>query len=65
MAYYLPKDEYAKIMDEINTNYYNAYSGKRFCAHESLGVDKEYYIYYFYNYGFNDYEIVAKVKNRG
>ena len=61
-TYYLDKAEYAKIMSQINTNYFDLYEGKRFCAHYSLGTDDRYYIYYFENYGYNNYNIVEKIE---
>ena len=51
--------EYAKIISEINTNY-EIYRDKPFSIHYSVGIDKHYYVYYFENHGFNDYNIVEK-----
>lgn len=52
-------------MSEINLIYHETYKGKRFCVHESVDVDGNYCFYYFYNYGFNNYDIVSKVENKG
>ncbi len=60
-TYYLNKTEYAKIISEINSNY-EMYRNKRYPVHYSLGTDDRYYIYYFENHGFNDYNIVLKVE---
>ena len=56
---YLSLAEYAKIVSEINTNY-ELYKNERIGIHHSLGFDNRYYIYYFENHGFNDYNIVEK-----
>ena len=58
---YLKQREYAKIISEINTNY-DLYRGKPYCIHHSLDIDGVYYIYYFENRRFNDYNIVQKFK---
>ena len=55
----LSKKEYAKIISEINTNY-NLYANKRYAVHYSVGIDNRYYVYFFENHGFNDYNIVEK-----
>ena len=58
-AYTLDTVEYAKIVSEINTNYAR-YKDTAFAVHYSLGVDNLFYVYYFENHGFNDYNIVGK-----
>ncbi|MBP5383792.1 MAG: hypothetical protein J6Y57_02340 [Lachnospiraceae bacterium] len=55
----LEKQEYAKIINEINSNY-GLYKDLPFAIHYSIGTDNRYYIYYFENHGFNDYNIVEK-----
>ena len=55
----LNSKEYAKIISEINSNY-ELYRKKRYSAHYSIGVDDRYYIYFFENHGFNDYNIYEK-----
>lgn len=55
----LDANEYAKIISEINSNY-EIYKGQLIAAHYSLGIDGIYYIYYFENHGFNDYNIFEK-----
>ena len=55
----LDSKEYAKIISEINTNY-DLYRNESFAIHFSVGLDDKYYIYYFENRGFNDYNIVEK-----
>lgn len=57
----LEKNEYSKIVSEINTNY-NLYKNQRFAVHHSVGIDGNYYLYYFENHGFNDYNIVEKIQ---
>ena len=51
--------EYAKIISEINTNY-ELYKDKPYPVHYSVGVDNRYYVYFFENHGFNEYNIVEK-----
>ncbi len=55
----LPRGEYAKIISEINSNY-ELYRNKKYAIHHSLGLDNRYYLYYFENHGFNNYNIVEK-----
>jgi hypothetical protein len=55
----LEAKEYAKIISEINTNY-ELYKNEKHCIHYSVGSDNNYYLYYFENHGFNDYNIVEK-----
>lgn len=57
----LDEKEYAKIVSEINTNY-RLYSNESFCVHCSVGIDNCYYLYYFENHGYNDFNIVEKFK---
>ena len=56
---YLNHSEYAKIVSEINTNF-DLYKDKSYAVHYSVGIDKRYYLYYFENRGFNDYNIVER-----
>ena len=56
---YLPRREYAKIISEINTNY-ELYKNKPYSVHYSVGIDDRYYVYFFENHGFNDYNIIEK-----
>ena len=58
---WLSAEEYKKIVSEINSNY-DFYNGKMFAAHISVGIDNNYYIYYFVNRGFDDYTIVKRIK---
>ncbi len=57
----LEQAEYAKVISEINTNY-ALYKGQRFSIHYSIGVDNRYYMYFFENRGFNDYNIFEKYR---
>ena len=57
----LPRSEYRKILQEINTNY-SLYRGKKFAAHASVGIDGKFYVYYFINEGYNDYTIIKKTE---
>jgi len=56
---YLDYREYTKIISEINTNY-DIYRDKPYPIHYSVGIDNHYYVYFFENHGFNDYNIVEK-----
>lgn len=53
--------EYAKIVHEINNLYYYKYENKKFAMHRSLDTYGNYYIYYFENHGFGDYNIVERI----
>ena len=53
--------EYAKIISEINTNY-GLYVNQPYSVHCSVGLDGRYYLYYFENHGFNNYNIVEKIE---
>ncbi len=55
----LDRREYAKIVSEINSNY-GLYRNKPFAVHYSVGIDDRYYVYFFENRGFNEYNIVEK-----
>ena len=57
----LPKTEYAKIISEINTDY-KLYINDKFAIHYSVGTDNNYYLYYFENHGYDDYNIVEKFR---
>ena len=57
----LSKAEYAKIVSEINTDYFAVYENHRNAVHFSVGLDNRYYAYYFINNGFDDYVFVGKV----
>ena len=57
---FLNKDEYAKIMEEITTNY-NLYKDQPYAIHFSV-YNNTYYMYFFENRGYNDYNIVKKVE---
>lgn len=56
---HLNSTEYAKIISEINTNY-DLYKNKQYPVHYSVGFDNHYYVYFFENHGFNDYNIVER-----
>ena len=58
-ACYLNNKEYAKIISEINNNY-ELYKDERYSIHYSLGIDDRYYVYFFENHGFNDYNIYER-----
>lgn len=59
-TFILDKQEYAKIMSEINTNYVK-YANKPFPIHISYGIDGKVYWFFFENHGFNIYNIYMKV----
>lgn len=59
--YILGKAEYAKIISEINTNY-GLYANESFCIHASVGNDGRYYLYYFENHGYNNYNVYARIQ---
>ncbi len=56
----LDEREYAKIVSEIN-NSFDYYRDKPFAIHYSVDDDGHYYMYYFENHGFDDYNIVEKI----
>ena len=56
---YLDSREYAKIISEINSSY-DLYRDEPFAVHYSVGTDNRYYVYFFENHGFNDYNIIDK-----
>ena len=60
-TFYLSSAEYAKIISEINTNY-SKYEGKKLAAHSSYGVDNKAYIYYFENFGYNNYNVYLRAE---
>ena len=55
----LDKQEYARIVSEINTCY-TLYDGQMFCVHDSYDINDGAYSYYFENHGYNEYNIVSK-----
>ena len=57
----LAEAEFAKIVSEINSNY-DSFKGKEISFHTSIGLDDRYYVYYFENRGFNDYNIFNKLE---
>lgn len=61
-TFILDKQEYAKIMSEINTNYMR-YVNKPFPIHISheVGIESKAYLYYFENHGYNNYNIYMKI----
>ncbi len=62
-TFILNKQEYAKIISEINTNYMSKYVGKPFPIHISheIGIESKAYMYYFENHGYNNYNIYMKI----
>lgn len=58
----LAPSEYAKILSEINDVYYEMYEDKRIAIHYSVGSDGNYYMYYFENHGFDNYNIFEKIR---
>ena len=44
---------------EINTNY-ELYKNEPYPVHYSVGIDNRYYVYFFENHGFDDYNIIGK-----
>ena len=60
-TFWLDKEEYSKIVSEINTVYYTKFKGKRICAHTSFDENGSVYLYWFENRGFNDYNIFLRV----
>jgi hypothetical protein len=57
----LPKDEYGKVIHEINTLYHGMYANQKIFWHETV-IDDTYYLYKVINRGFDDYVIISKVK---
>ena len=58
---FLDRQEYAKIISEINTDY-SIYKNKRIAAHLSYGIDDKAYVYIFENHGFNNYVFLSRDK---
>jgi len=56
---FLERQEYAKIISEINTDY-SIYIDKKIAAHLSYGTDDKAYVYIFENHGFNNYIFIAR-----
>lgn len=56
----LDKDEYGKIVSEINAVYFWKYKNKRKGIHMSYDIDGRPFWYFFENYGFNAYRFVKK-----
>lgn len=57
----LSKKEYAKVVSEINTNYYSNYVGKN-DGYLKLATDHGYFCYRFEIFGFDNYNIYEKEK---
>ena len=57
-TFILDTGEYAKIYNEINTNY-SKFEGKEKCVHLSYYGEKAY-MYYFENHGFDNYNIYMR-----
>lgn len=55
----LPRQEYGKIIHEINTNY-SKYKGKKLAIHRSLDLQGNYCVYFFENHGYGNYNIFGK-----
>ena len=60
-AFWLDGREYAKIISEINNQYYSNYRNEEICLLVSFGIDGVAYIYWFENHGFNNYNIFLRV----
>lgn len=56
---HLPREEYGKVIHEIDTLYYNKYQDKKIFIHYS-GDEDNSYKYRVMNYGFNKYQILSK-----
>ena len=55
---YLPTQEYAKIVSEINSNF-DKYRLQKIAIHMSYGTDGRPYWYYFEIRGYDDYNFYA------
>lgn len=56
---FLPREEYGKVIHEIDTLYYNYYKDEKVFVHYS-GDEDNSYKYKVRNYGFNKYQILSK-----
>ncbi|MBO6205586.1 MAG: hypothetical protein J6O73_01485 [Lachnospiraceae bacterium] len=56
----IPRPEQEKIRHEINTFYFK-YKSKSRIWHRSVGLDDKYYIYIVDNFGFDDYQMIARI----
>ena len=63
-TFWLPPQEYGKIVHEINQLYDSQYKGKPIASHPSFGIDGIAYIYWFENHGFNNYNFFMKTLNK-
>ena len=55
--------ELNKIIHEINALYYIKYIHYPLIIHRSVTVEG-YFIYYFWNHGFSNYEFISRMENR-
>ena len=63
-TFWLEPEEYSKICSEINRLYYTQYQNKYIAVHTSFGNDGIAYVYWFENYGFDNYNIFLRVKDK-
>ena len=56
----IPWQEQEKIRHEVNT-FYQKYKRKSRIWHRSVGLDDRYYIYIVENFGFDDYQMIARI----
>ena len=55
--------ELNKIIHEINALYYIKYIHYPLIIHRSVTAEG-YFIYYFWNHGFSNYEFISRMENR-
>ena len=60
---YIPNKEREKIRHEVNSLYYPKYNGLLYIAHQSVGLDNNYYIYLIKNLGFDNYIFLERYFN--
>lgn len=53
--------EIEKVIHEINNVYFVKYQNKKFCIHRTIDIHNHYCLYYFENYGFDNYVFIDKI----
>ena len=49
------------LLDLIEFLLYHIYRINEYVYTKSIGIDDKYYIYYFENHGFNEYNIIGRI----
>lgn len=59
-SFWLSKQEYRKVISEINQIYESQYKGLPVATHTTFGIDGMVHTYWFENHGFNNYNIFLR-----